>query len=195
MEKFEKFKNMPIIYPVVVLLSICLVITAALAGTNIITKEKITKLNAENEQKAMERLLKADSYEKEKIKVNKETYEYFIAVKDKKTAGYLMKVSEKGYGGTDTVMVALLTDGSVKSVEVLDVSNETPGLGQNAAKKEFTKQFKGKSETLTAKKYGTASSNTEIDAVASATITSKAITKAVNTAITVTANIIEGGSK
>ena len=186
---WKKFKEMPITYPVLIMFIICLVITAALAGTNELTANKIAKINKENENAAMSRLIKADKYNKNTIKVDGEEFEYYEAQKSGEIEGYILTVGEKGYGGTDSVMVAVDTKGTVKAIEVLDVSNETPGLGQNTAKKDFTKQYEGKSGTLTAVKHGMAKADNEIDAVASATISSRAITNAVNTALKVAQEI------
>lgn len=180
---WKKFKEMPIVYPVVVMFIICLVITAALAGTNALTKDQITKINKENEEKAMKELIVADEYKEGKVTVDKEECKYNEAVKDGKTVGYIIQTSEYGYGGEDKVMVAVDTEGKIIAIKVLDVSNETPGLGQNTAKDGFTKQFKGKSGELSAVKNGTAKADNEIDAVASATISSKAVTRAVNRAL------------
>ena len=82
-----------------------------------------------------------------------------------------------------TVMIALNVDGSVANIEVLDASNETPGLGQNTARPEFTDQFRGKSKRLEVIKSGNTPNEDQVDAVASATVTSRAVTSAVNTAI------------
>ena len=80
-------------------------------------------------------------------------------------------------------MTAILPDGSVNAVEILDVSNETPGLGQNATQEKFYGQFSGMSGTLSVVKSGADNSAGEINAVTGATITSRAVTKAVNEAL------------
>ena len=190
-EFFKKFKGMSIAYPVMVMVVICLVITAALAGTNMLTNKKISAISEKNEKAAMAELIPADTYETYTVKSGSDTYTYRTAVKNGKLAGYIFSLSEKGYGGTVSVMVAVAPSGEVSAVRVLDVSNETPGLGQNTSREEFLKQFKGKSSKITAVKYGIASGDDEIDAVASATITSKAVTSAVNKAIDLTASVKE----
>ena len=182
----NKFKQLAVIYPVTVMFVICLVITAALAGTNSITHNRIEEINEKNEKAAMERLIKADEYEKREVEFDGQTYEYSAAKTDDEINGFIFKINEKGYGGIVSVMVAIKTDGTVGAVELLDVSNETPGLGQNTARPGFTKQFEGKSDKngeLSAVKHGTKRDDSQIDAVASATITSRAVTRAVNKAI------------
>ena len=71
-------------------------------------------------------------------------------------------------------MTALSPDGKISNLAILDVSSETPGLGQNASKKEFYGQFKDKTDKVAI---------TDIDTVTGATITSKAVTAAVNEAV------------
>ncbi len=186
---FEKFKSKAILYPTVIMVLICLVVTAALAVTNKITKDKIEAINKQNSADAMRRVLSAKEYNEKDISGTK----YYEASDGQNTVGYIFTLEEKGYGGTVSVMVGIGTEGSVKAVEVLDVSNETPGLGQNTANENFTKQFEGKSESLTAVKFGTKQQDSEIDAVASATITSKAVTKAVNEALDLSKKISHTG--
>lgn len=186
---FNKFKGLSIVYPTVIMLLICLVITAALAGTNAITDKRIDTLAEQKETKAMQRIIKADSYDKETTELNGEKYDYFVAKENNEVKGFIFKISEKGYGGTVLALIGVNVDNTVKAVELLDVSTETPGLGQNTANKDFTKQFENKGGEFTAVKYGTATADSQINAVASATITSKAVTKAVNEAITVSEHI------
>ncbi len=175
-EMLKKFKGMAIAYPTVIMVVICLVVTAALAGTNLLTKEKIKKINDDNQNAAMARVLKADEYEKKDG--------YYIARNENGVVGYIFINEEKGYGGTISIMVGINKDGTVNKIECLDVTSETPGLGQNTATDSFREQFVGASGELSAAKYGTADkSKNEINAVASATISSKAVTKAVNEAI------------
>ena len=80
-----------------------------------------------------------------------------------------------GYGGDITLMVGFKKDKkTVISYKVLAAS-ETPGLGMKLKTPEFADQFKGKDGTsLKVKKDGG-----EIEAITSATITSRAVCKAI----------------
>lgn len=184
-----------LIYPVLVLFGICLVITLALAVTNSITEPKIAELTAKTEEQSRQKLLPADRYEPDTVSVNGEEIEYYSAVKSDTTSGYLFTVSEKGYGGNLTVMVAVLPDLTVKSVDILDVTNETPGLGQNTANKSFYSQFEGLKKNINVLKNGADKSKNEINAVTGATISSKAVTKAVNKALEVAELIVKAGEQ
>ena len=172
-----------IIKPVAVLLAICIIIPLALSLTNRITKDKIAELDEKNSRETMASLIKADSFTEEGFKDGENEFTYNLALKDGEIVGYIFKTAEKGYGGDVSVMTAVNVDGTVKSVAVLDVSNETPGLGQNAAKESFYTQYEGKTSGISLLKNGADSAKNEVNAVTGATITSTAVNKAVNQAL------------
>ncbi len=174
-----------IIKPVVVLLAICIVIPLALSLTNMITVDRIATLAEENQNKTMSRLIEAESYEQKGLALidMPEPVNYFVAKNGEKPVGYIFVTSAKGYGGEVSVMTAVNTDGTIKAVEILAASGETPGLGQNVTRKEFTKRFKKKTAGINAVKNGAVAENNQIDAWTGATISSKAVTKAVNEAL------------
>ncbi|MBE7031547.1 MAG: FMN-binding protein [Ruminococcaceae bacterium] len=100
---------------------------------------------------------------------------------DGRVAGYVVTaVSNAGYGGDIKVMVGVDKNLEVTRIKIME-SSETAGLGANASKPEFADQFIGARESLSVVK-GEAGKN-EISAIASATITSKAVTSCVNAAI------------
>ena len=181
--KFFKNNRDDIFKPVIVLLVICIVIPLALAVTNKITAARIAELDEKNETEAMKRLISAETYEKKELKADDETVVYTVASDGEEVRGYIFTVSAKGYGGDVSVMTAVNTDGTVKSVAILDVSNETPGLGQNAAKESFYSQYEGKKSGISLLKNGADTAKNEVNAVTGATITSTAVNKAVNTAL------------
>ena len=181
-ELIKSNKN-DIIKPVAVLLAICIIIPLTLSLTNKITKDKIAELDEKNSRETMADLIKADSFEETEFKDGETEFTYYAAVKDGENVGYIFKTSEKGYGGDVSVMTAVIPDGTVKSVAILDVSNETPGLGQNAAKESFYSQYAGKKSGISLLKNGADSAKNEVNAVTGATITSTAVNKAVNTAL------------
>ena len=57
------------------------------------------------------------------------------------------------------MLLSAVEDGKIVGVNVLDASNETPGLGQNVTKKEFADQFSGLNETLEVVKNSPSSKN------------------------------------
>ena len=97
--------------------------------------------------------------------------------------GYVISSTSKdGYGGAVSISVGIDLEGVVKGIEYLAIS-ETPGLGMNATNDDFKNKYKDKAvESFTVTKSGAAADN-EIDAISGATITSSAVTNAVNAAI------------
>lgn len=176
-----KIKAKNIFMPTLVLFTICALMTAALGATNLLTKEQIKKMELEKQTQAVQKVLPADSYKQKTITLDGADYQSFTATKNGTVVGYAFAVSAAGYGGDIAAIVGIKSDGTIHAVEITDISNETPGLGQNAARKDFTEQYSGKNGVLSVVKNGAGES--EIDAITGATITSSAVTSAVNKAI------------
>lgn len=97
--------------------------------------------------------------------------------------GYVMTItSSEAYGGELQLAMGIWMDGTVNGISFLSLS-ETIGLGMEAKKPEFQEQFAGKQvEQFVYSKTGAAADN-EIDALSGATITTNAVTNAVNAGI------------
>ncbi|MBE6788020.1 MAG: RnfABCDGE type electron transport complex subunit G [Ruminococcaceae bacterium] len=180
---FLKSNVNDIFKPILVLFAICIVIPLALSLTNELTAERIIKLQGKNEKATMSKLIKADEFEEYTFTGKKENFDLYIATEDGDVKGYIFKTSAKGYGGEVSVMTAIDTNGKVKEVSILDASNETPGLGQNVTKENFYSQFMKKIKDITVVKNSAIDENNEVNAVTGATISSKAVTSAVNKAL------------
>lgn len=101
-------------------------------------------------------------------------------------------VSSKGYGGDIVLYVGVTADGTVSGVSITEIS-ETPGLGMEAPTV-LIPQFAGKSvESFTYVKGGGASAENEVDAISGATVTTKAVTNAVNGGLRVALELLGGG--
>lgn len=173
-----------IIIPAISLFLICLVATALLGFTNQITAPKIEQLAIETENNAKKEVLSdaVDFSDKMTATLDETEYSYYEGLdSDKNVIGYVFTTSAKGYGGDIKVMVGVDKSGSVTGVSILEIS-ETAGLGMNAKNESFLKQFLSKNGEISVIKNGTPADN-EISALTGATITSKAMAKAVNTAL------------
>lgn len=97
--------------------------------------------------------------------------------------GYVINsLSNDSYGGAVKVSVGLDADGVITGVGIREI-NDTPGLGLKAKEPDFLNQYTGKqAESLVVTKTG-ASADNEIDSISGATITSDAVTNAVNAAL------------
>lgn len=166
--------------PTAVLLIICVVAAFLLAYTNQITAPKIAEVEKQNEIQSRQIVYEAAASFGEEFK-NKDGISLVPALDaNGNTIGYVVITVEKGYGGDISVMTGVDLEGNVQGVSILSQS-ETAGLGANATKESFLDQFIGKVFGITVTKNAPAEN--EIKALTGATITSKAVTNAVNAAI------------
>lgn len=121
--------------------------------------------------------------------------EVLVAKKDSESIGYVITVTtSEGYGGNIKLVVGIDNEGTVKNIAFLEIS-ETAGLGMNATKDKFYSQFSDKKvEKFVYTKNGKSADN-EIDAISSATITTNAVTNAVNGTISIFHKINSLGGK
>jgi len=160
------------------LLVITMVASFALALTQMITEEpiRVQAVKAENEARAV---VLEGAEEFEAVEVPSETYPNILEVhkgfKNGELIGYTIKATSRGYGGQLTVIAGIDAGGNISGVRVAQHS-ETPGLGARVLEPSFYEQFTGKSA---AAQLGSDS----ISAISGATVSSKAVTSAVNAAI------------
>lgn len=191
--------------PTISLFLICLVVTAALAFTYVGTKDTIAQRDADNAKQARTEVLPgADSFEqisvesiiasKPELGIIKDVYE---GKNNGKSEGYVFTAASKGYGGDIIINVGINTSGKVTGVKIGD-NKETPGLGSKAKDEPFIGQFKDLETDKPLKVVKGGKKNPEeIDSISGATITSRAVTKAVQAAIDMSRELIgkEGVSK
>ena len=90
--------------------------------------------------------------------------------------------SKDGYNGTVQLSVGIKSDGTVVGITFLTLA-ETPGLGMRAGEKDFYSQYANKNTKEFKLVKGSASGDNEIAAISGSTITSSAVTNAVNAAL------------
>lgn len=155
---------------------ICIILAICLAVANGITAP-IIAANADKATNALREAVLPDAGGFEKIEVPEETMTELGGVTVHKAAngsGIAIQVVTKGYGGDMNVMVGVDKDGGVTGVKIVS-SEETPGLGKRTEEPSFIDQFNGKSGELKLKE--------DITPIGGATISSKAVTLAVNNAL------------
>ena len=98
------------------------------------------------------------------------------------TLGYVITVTDpNSYGGNVTFSLGITEDGTLNGYSITSI-NDTPGLGMKAKEPSFYEQYVGKNPTKFAvSKDG--GDGEQIDALSGATITSRAVTGAVNAAL------------
>ncbi len=175
----KKLNFKSIFIPTFSLFIICLIITALLSVTNAATKDKIAENEAQTKSEAMRSICE------EAVDFDEIIKDVLYKGKDNSgnTVGYAVSTIANGYGGQIMVMT-VIKDDKVIGVEVYYNDDETPGLGKNTSLSFFTDQFKGlptDENIVVSKDY--AGNGQQIDAVTSATISSRAVVAAVNEAV------------
>lgn len=173
-----------VIKPAFVLTIICLIVSAALSLTNSLTANRIEQMNLQNKNAEMAALLPAENYEEDVImwETADPSLSIYKAKNGEEVLGYIITSSAKGYGGEIVIMTAFNPDKTVKGISILNAEDETPGLGQNVTKVEFYSQFNGLNTEAQVVKNSADNTAGEIKAVTGATISSKGVVKAVNSA-------------
>lgn len=191
-----------------ILMAITLVAGALLGLVYEITKAPIAQAQEDAKQEAYRTVLAdADSFE------NDENFKEKAAKKALSEAGYdsddisevvvgkdssgqeigyvITVTSHEGYGGDIQISVGIEADGTVKGIEMLSIS-ETAGLGMKATEADFKDQFKDKNvEKFSYTKSGEEGDD-KIDALSGATITTNAVTNAVDSALVYFQNELGG---
>ncbi len=106
--------------------------------------------------------------------------------------GYVVQTtSTEGYGGNIVLYMGVTLEGTLNGISILEIA-ETPGLGMKA-EDELAPQFQNKqAAAFTYTKTGSAS-DSEIDAISGATITTEAVTNAVNGGLKTVEALRQGG--
>ena len=164
----------------VTLLVIAGVMAAALAGVNSITKPKIEQLTYEKTQAAVSAVLEGGGDEVAFPAMDMVSKVYQGA------NGYAVEVTPSGFDNTITMMVGVDNDSNVTGISIIS-HTETAGLGAvaaatTAAGEAFRAQFVGLNGTVGVTKDGG-----QVEAITSATITSRAVCDGVNAALAVVA--------
>ena len=161
-----------IIKPIIVLASICLVVTALLAYVNKVTAPIITAAEEKAASDARAEVLKeAKSYKKLELKKLPEgVTEVF---EGDNNSGYVFMMTQKGYGGDIKLICGIKNDGTLEAVKTLSHS-ETSGIGSKVV---------DNNTGLNQKFAGTkAEDQDNVQAISGATISSTAYKKAVASA-------------
>ncbi len=165
------------------LVAICALAGVILSVTWTITNPVKLEKEAEELQAALKGLIpQADAINKAATFVSAGGKEGTIykAVKGGKPIGYVVSAYTKGYSSFIKMLVAVDTDYRIIGIQILS-EQETPGLGDNVDKKWFKDQFRGKTEDHLVVIKG--ETNTDIQAISGATISSRAVTNGVKAAV------------
>lgn len=160
------------------LVVIMLIAALCLALTNYVTQEPIKAQERATAEAMRVAVLPADEFEEMGLQSGHIT-NVFAGKTGGETLGYVFEITTSGYANGLQLTVGV-ENGKVSGVRI-NAHGETPGLGANATNESFLAQYTGKEAGIVVKK-GAASGN-EISAITAATVTSNAVTRAVNEAL------------
>ena len=171
-----------------IIVAITLIAGLVLGGVYQLTKEPIAEQKRIKKQKACQEVFaEADSAQ---------DIDEVMEAKDGAggTVGYVLTVtSHEGYGGDIQFTMGITNDGVLNGISILSIS-ETAGLGMRADEV-LKPQFAGKSaEKYEYTKTG-AVSDSQIDAISGATITTNAVVNGVNAGLYYFQNELGGAAK
>lgn len=184
----EKKDRLEILRVGLILFAITAISAFILAFVNSFTAPVI----AENNKKAQDAAMKVvlpEGKNFEKVEFQPDENSIVNEIYSAGDAGVVVMASPRGYGGEISMAIGIDMEYKVTGIEVISQS-ETAGLGANCTKDSFKEQFIGKTGDIQVVKNG--AKDNQIDAISSATITSKAVTKGVNEAIA-TVKSMRGG--
>ena len=170
-----------------VLLIITLAAGLALGGTYALTEKPIEEqalLAADNARKAA--LPNADSFEELTLNEGASVDWAYAGLKDGNAVGYVAQKTVNGFGGKVEVIAGVDTTGAPDSFTIGGISvggssfSETAGLGARSKEPAFTDQFAGKVYPISYIKAGGTATESTVDALTSATITTTAVVNGVN---------------
>ncbi len=161
---------------------ITLVAGLMLALTNEVTSEKIATQEIEAQEQARRDVLPAaETFEALEIEGLAPLSELYVGKAGEEVVGFVGMVTATGYGGPVQVIAGVDEEGTVTGISVggSDFS-ETAGLGAKSKEPAFMQQFAGKKTPIKVVKSAEDRAENTIDAITAATITTNAVTGAVN---------------
>ncbi len=177
-------------------------LAAALLGfVNANTAPLIAENNIKKEQTALKAVM-PDAAEFKELEITPElknaedgrgeiTKAYTALDQSGRVTGACVITETSGYDIGIQTVTGVNEDKTVAGVEIISL-NETPGLGAKATDASFREQYTGKSAGIGVSKSG--ATDTDIQAISGATLTSKGVTNGVNIALDAAEIILEGGN-
>ncbi|MGL4370235.1 MAG: RnfABCDGE type electron transport complex subunit G [Spirochaetota bacterium] len=191
-----------IIKTTVPLFIICIVTAFCLSYVNSMTKEPIRQaVEKEAKERKAAVLSSAQSFEEiadiaSLIGKDSIVLSASKGISGGKAVGYVFVSEPKGYGGAVSVTVGVGMDGKITGVKLGD-NKETPGLGTKAGEPPFLDQFAAKNIAEKIELVKKPPVGNQVQAISGATISSRAVTNAVQASADAAALLIakEGTAK
>ena len=167
---------------------LAMVVTAGFSAmilsiSHIITEEPIKKAQDAKKLEAIQAVLPPE-YDnnpyQDRITISGSNIELYPVRQGSKITSVALKTySDNAFGGRLELIVGFLLNGTITDYKIIS-HKETPGLGSKVAEDKFARQLRG--FNLEKQKLRVRQDNGDIDAVTSATISSRAVLDAINRA-------------
>ncbi len=182
---------------VIVLTVICVVSGAILGWVNSLTEPVIQEQNELAKQKALQMALPTANGFRSETALLKELQqtgptgivELHRGFRDEQPAGFVFIVDQQGYASLIRMAIGVTQEGNLAGLNVISQA-ETPGLGTKVTSEEFLNQ-QAFQEATTNQKLAVTKDKGEVEAIASATISSRAVVRGVNAALAAGRSLLE----
>jgi len=172
-----------VVRPALTLFITAVLVIALLGGVHALTFHPIERQKRRTQEAAMREVLPGASEYREMQTVKSGSISaVYEGLDGDSVAGFVVELSPKGYSGHIDLIVGIsASDKKITGIRVLR-HTETPGLGALAVSADFYRRYDNR-ELVPLGVVRTSPGRNEIQAITSATITTRAITNAVNEAI------------
>lgn len=164
-----------------VLLVICAVVAGVVALVYGVTAEPYEKNRQEEIRRSIVEIFADDGVSFETTELENVSAAYIVKKADD-VLGYCLGVSGNGFGGEIQLMIGYDKAGAILGIRAI-ANVETTGFSKADKRDAYLAQYEGKSGTL--------EMGRDVDAIAGATVSSKAVLAAVNTAGEALASLLE----
>ena len=168
-EKKSSFNEF--VLPIIVLVAICLFISAAMAAINLITAPKIEEAQRQKEEEALS-IVVPDNQGFTKQEISDLPESVVALYSDNGSSAVAVMLSIKGYDSSNPMSVAVGfdEDGKIIKTSVISCNGETKGIGSKVSDESFLSRFSGLSDV------------SSVDTISGATISSSAFKAAMEDA-------------
>ena len=158
-----------------ILFLVSAIVSGVLGFVNMLTKDRIKEQEEAARAAAYNAVLASDAYTD--VAYDKEAFPTVDALVQAGENGWVVELTFSGAQSSITAAFGVAPDYSITGASVISHA-ETSGLGAKITESEFLDSFVGQTEGMAVTKDGG-----EIEALTGATVTSRAVTEGVNTAL------------
>ncbi len=166
------------------LLIVCAVVAAVVSGVHAMTDSRYQRNLTEEKRQAIVRIFGSETITYRTLSGEGDAEPVYEVLEGENVVGYCVELASPGFGGDISMTVGFEADGKILGVSIVSLS-ETPGLGSRVQEAAYLDQYKGQSGTLAL--------GEDVDAIAGATVSSRAVLIGVNRAVEILNRTVKGG--